>query len=86
VQTDKKGRETESEVPLDERDPVFQQLRGLELTRVSERIEKEVAERARKDQQTKAKDGLEGARLAMLKLANDDERVNSKYSQVRLWL
>ncbi len=86
MQTDKKGRETESEVPLDERDPVFQQLRGLELTRVSERIEKEVAERARKDQQTKAKDGLEGARLAMLKLANDDERVNSKYSQVRLWL
>jgi hypothetical protein len=55
VRKDKRGREIESEVPLDERDPVFVQLRGLELRQVSERIEKEVSARDRKEKSSKPK-------------------------------
>lgn len=50
---DKKGRDKEVEVHLDERDPVYMGLRGLELHKVSERIEREVSSRREKAVPTK---------------------------------
>jgi hypothetical protein len=39
---DKKGRDKDVEVYLDERDPVYMTLRGLELHQVSDRIDRDV--------------------------------------------
>jgi hypothetical protein len=55
VKVDKKGREREVDVHLDERDPVYRALRGLELTQVSEKLERDINERQKREKAFKAK-------------------------------
>ena len=46
---DKKGRDKEVEVHLDERDPVFTKIRGLELVQVTAVIEADTKQRREKE-------------------------------------
>lgn len=78
---DKKNREKEMEIMLDECDCVYQELRYLEIMEISKKIEYEVNEQAKKNSNNKSKTELEAAKDALLKLVNNEDLINTKYSQ-----
>jgi hypothetical protein len=61
---DKKGRDKDVEVYLDERDPVYMNLRGLELHQVSDRIDRDVKVRKEATASSNKKVGCDGCVLA----------------------
>jgi hypothetical protein len=82
---DNRGKKQEMEVMLDETDCVYQELRHLEIIEISKKIEFELEQRNKKklnlELESNSRSGLEDAREALLKLANNENFINKKYFQ-----
>jgi len=77
---DKKNKEKEIEIMLDEGDCVYEELRSLEIMEISEKIELKIKEQ-NSNSESKPNTELEAAKNALLKLVNNENFINIKYSQ-----
>ena len=78
---DIKNKKKEIEIMLDERDCIYQELRHLEIVEISKKIESELKGINKKKLNNEFKSDLKTAKDALLKLVNNEDLMNTKYSQ-----